>query len=241
MLRRRRGSMRNCSRGFGAITALAAVALLAAACSSSGSGTSSTGGSVGAAGFQALNPGSTAPKSGGTLNMMGLGDVDYMDYNISYYSIGSLAQRLWVRGLYSYPAIPGKTTTPAPDLATAAPAVSNGGKTYTVTIRTGAQWNTNPPRQVTAADALRGLERACNPVQPFGGLPDFQTLIVGYSAFCTKFAKLGSDATAAAIKNFLASNTISGVKASGQTITFTLAHPASWFLGVMTLPPFNPA
>ena len=25
-----------------------------------------------------------------------------------------IAQRMWVRGLYSYPAIPGKTTTPAP-------------------------------------------------------------------------------------------------------------------------------
>ena len=233
--------MRKCSRGFGAITALAAVALLAAACSSSGSGTSSTGGSVGAAGFQALNPGSTAPKSGGTLNMMGLGDVDYMDYNISYYSIGSLAQRLWVRGLYSYPAIPGKTTTPAPDLATAAPAVSNGGKTYTVTIRTGAQWNTNPPRQVTAADALRGLERSCNPVQPFGGLPDFQTLIVGYSDFCTKFAKLGASATPAAMKKFLADNAPSGIKASGQTITYNLTHPASYFPTMLTMDPFYPA
>ncbi|HEX7267413.1 MAG TPA: hypothetical protein VF256_08310, partial [Streptosporangiaceae bacterium] len=98
--------MRKSSRGFGAVTALAAIALLAAACSSGG-GTSTTGGAAGsaaAAGFQGLNPGSSAPQKGGTLNMLGQGDVDYMDYNISYYTIGSLAQRLWVRGLYSYPA-----------------------------------------------------------------------------------------------------------------------------------------
>jgi peptide/nickel transport system substrate-binding protein len=235
--------MRKSSRGFGAVTALAAIALLAAACSSGG-GTSTTAGAAGsaaAAGFQGLNPGTGSPQKGGTLNMLGQGDVDYMDYNISYYTIGSLGQRMWVRGLYSYAAIPGKTTLPAPDLATAAPAVSNGGKTYTVTIRTGAQWNTTPPRQVTAADALRGLERACNPVQPFGGLPDFQTLIVGYNSFCTKFAKLGASATPAAMKKFLASNTISGVKASGQTITYNLTHPASYFPTMLTLDPFYPA
>ena len=36
-------------------------------------------------------------------------------------------------------------------------------------------WDTSPPRQVTAADAVLGLKRACNPAQPFGGLPDFET------------------------------------------------------------------
>jgi peptide/nickel transport system substrate-binding protein len=234
--------MRKSSRGFGAVTALAAIALLAAACSSSGGGgTSTTGGAAGASGVQGLNPGTGAPQKGGTLNMLGQGDVDYMDYNISYYTIGSLAQRLWVRGLYSYPAIPGKTTTPAADLATAAPSVSNGGKTYTVTIRTGAQWNTNPPRQVTGADALRGLERSCNPVQPFGGLPDFETLIVGYQAFCTKFAKLGSSASPAEMKKFLADNAPSGVTASGLTITYNLVHPASYFPTMLTMDPFYPA
>jgi peptide/nickel transport system substrate-binding protein len=230
--------MRKRSRGYVAGTALAAIALLAAAC---GGSTASKTTGVGAAGFQGLNPGSGSPKSGGTLNMLGQGDVDYMDYNISYYSIGSLGQRMWVRGLYSYGATPGTTTLPEPDLATAAPVVSNGGKTYTVTIRTGAMWNTTPPRQVTAADAVRGLERACNPVQPFGGLPDFETLIVGYQTFCTNFAKLGSSATPAAMKKFLATNSISGVTASGQTVTYNLVHPASYFPTMLTMDPFYPA
>jgi peptide/nickel transport system substrate-binding protein len=174
--------------------------------------------------------------------MLGQGDVDYMDYNISYYSIGALAQRMYVRGLYAYPAIPGAASTrPYPDLATAPPVISNGGKTYKVTIRTGPMWDTSPPRQVTAADAVRGLERSCNPVQPFGGLPDFETLIVGYNDFCTKFAKLGANATPAQMKSFLASNSPSGVTASGQTITYNLVHPASYFATMLTMDAFYPA
>src|SRR6266516_140933 len=122
--------MRKSSRGYVAGAALAALALLAAACSSGGS-TSSTGAPSGptVAGWQGVNPGGT-PKSGGTLNMLGQGDVDYMDYNISYYTIGYLGARMWVRGLYAYPATPGKTFDQAPDLATGPPTVSNGGKTY---------------------------------------------------------------------------------------------------------------
>ena len=171
--------------------------------------------------------------------MLGVGDVDYMDPNISYYSIGYLGQRPWIRGLYAYPAIPGKTTTPAPDLATALPAVSNGGKTYTMTIRSGAMWDTSPARQVTAADAVLGLKRSCNPVQPFGGLPDFESLIAGYAQFCSGFANAGH--TASAIKSYIDAHQISGVTASGQTLTFNLIHPASYFPYMLTLSAFNPA
>jgi peptide/nickel transport system substrate-binding protein len=188
---------------------------------------------------QGLNPGSGTPKSGGTLNMLGTGDVDYMDPNISYYTIGYLGQRAWIRGLYAYPAVPGKTTTPAPDLATAAPVISNGGKTYTITIRTGAMWNTSPARPVTAADAVLGIKRSCNPVQPFGGLPDFESLISGYSQFCSGFANVAH--TTAAIKSYVDTHQISGVTASGQTLTFNLVHPASYFADMLTLDAFNPA
>ncbi len=232
--------MRKRTRGYAAAVGLAALALVVAACGGSTAkttpGTSPTGTT---AGYQALNPGSGTPKTGGTLNMLGVGDIDYMDYNISYYTIGGLGQRMWVRGLYAYPAIVGKTTTPAPDLATAAPTVSNNGLTYSVTIRSGADWDTSPARQVTAADALLGLKRACNPAQPFGGLPDFETLIVGYQTFCDGFAK--AKPTVAGIKAYINGNQISGVKVSGQTISYTLVHPASYFTTMLGLDPFNPA
>jgi peptide/nickel transport system substrate-binding protein len=234
-------SMRKRTRGYAAVVGLAALALVATACGGS-SGTTSSGNSSSGSqtfGLQGLNPGGT-PKSGGTLNMLGQGDVDFMDYNVSYYSIGYLGQRPWIRGLYAYPATPGKTTTVVPDLATAQPTVSNGGKTYSVTIRTGAMWDTSPPRQVTAADALLGLKRSCNPTQPFGGLPDFESLIAGYQAFCDGFAKVSSTSVSA-IKKYVDTHQISGVKASGQTITYTLVHPASYFGPMLNLDAFNPA
>ena len=130
-------------------------------------------------------------------------------------------------------------TTVVPDLATALPTISNGGKTYTVTIRTGAMWDTSPPRQVTAADALLGLKRSCNPTQPFGGLPDFEALVVGYQQFCDGFAKVSSTSVSA-IKKYIDTHQISGVKVSGQTITYNLVHPASYFADMLQLDAFAP-
>ncbi len=231
--------MRTFTRGYAAVAGLATLALVVTACGgSSKTPTSGTSSTKAQAGFQGLNPGGT-PKTGGTLNMLGVGDVDYMDYNISYYTIGYLGARMWVRGLYAYPATPGKTFDQAPDLATGPPTVSNGGKTYAVTIRSGAMWDTSPPRQVTGADAVLGLKRSCNPAQPFGGLPDFQTLIVGLGSFCDGFAKVKP--TVSAIKSYINTHQISGVSASGQTVTYNLVHPAAYFTGQLTLPPFNPA
>ncbi len=92
---------------------------------------------------------------------------------------------------------------------------------------------------MTGADAVLGLKRSCNPAQPFGGLPDFQTLIVGLGSFCDGFAKVKP--TVSAIKSYINTHQISGVSASGQTVTYNLVHPAAYFTGQLTLPPFNPA
>ena len=137
------------------------------------------------AGFTALPQASSAatPRSsshyGGVLYMLGTGDVDYFDPNITYYTVGYLGVRIWTETLLAYPAIPGKTLDVVPQLATAMPTVTDGGTLYTLTIRKGVEWNTTPPRQVTAADARRGLERTCNPAEPFGGVADYEGLIAG--------------------------------------------------------------
>jgi peptide/nickel transport system substrate-binding protein len=236
--------MRTRTRGSLAVASLAVLAMTAAACGGStktNTGPSNTGVNAFNNGIQGVNPGTGAPVSGGTLNMLGDGDVDWMDYNATYYTIGYLAQRMYLRGLYAYPAIPGKVTTVVPDLATGPPVPSNGGKTLTVTIRTGAQWNTTPARQVTGADAVLGLKRACNPTPTrFGGLPDFQTLIVGYSDFCNGFAKV-SPTSISAIKKYIDTHNISGVTSSGNTVTYNLTQSASFFAAQLTLPAFNPA
>src|SRR5262249_21190744 len=101
--RRRRASMRIRARSSLGIAGLAVLPMTAAACGGStakNNTNSSTTTSLNS-GVQALNPGSGSPQKGGTLNLVGVGDVDYMDYNISYYTIGALAQRMWLRGLYA--------------------------------------------------------------------------------------------------------------------------------------------
>jgi peptide/nickel transport system substrate-binding protein len=227
--------------------AAAALALVAGACGSSHSSSTggSGGGSSGASGQIYANNSGGTPVKGGTLTMLGTGDVDYMDPNVSYYTIGTLGLREWSRNLYTYPAIQGQTTTPAPDLATAMPTITDGGLKYAVTIRQGAMWDTTPPRQVTAADVVRGVERSCNPTQPYGGQPDFSDILAGYTAFCNGFANVSAtSATAqAAYINDNASK-LTGVTVDPSnplTVDFTLTKPATYFTDILGLSPFVPA
>jgi peptide/nickel transport system substrate-binding protein len=218
-----------------AAVSLAAVASLAlAACSNGGGSVTGAGGTAGTA------------VTGGTLNMLGAQDVDYMDPNISYYSVGYLSLRLWSRQLFTYPADPGgKNTTPVADLATEIPTVANGGisadgKTYTIKIRPGVKWSTTPARAVTAADVVRGVKRTANPVQPFGGIPDFHDLLVGYPAFASGFTK--APKTVAGIQSYIDKTPLAGVEAKDDsTVVFHLTHPASFFVDMLTLPAFSPA
>jgi peptide/nickel transport system substrate-binding protein len=103
-------------------------------------------------------------------------------------------------------------------------------------------WDTTPPRQVTAADVVRGLERTCNPAQPFGGLPDFESLIQGMETFCTAFGKVAQSATA--IAAFINANSMSGVSVDPSnplTVDFKLTHPATYFPDQLAMPAFSPA
>jgi peptide/nickel transport system substrate-binding protein len=217
--------------------------MLAAACStssSSGNGSGNTGqqGQL-KAGFQGLNPGTGAPQMGGTLNVVGISDVDYLDYDTGYYTTDYQVARLTVRQLYGFPADPAKTTTPEPDLATGMPVISDNGLKQTVTLRSGVMWNTNPPRPVTVADVLRGIKRACNPSPVFfGGMADFEATIKGLSEFCAGYpAKAGADA--AALKQYVEGHNVSGITTSGNSITFELTQPAPWLVGAMTMSPFS--
>ncbi|MGH9115847.1 MAG: ABC transporter substrate-binding protein, partial [Acidimicrobiales bacterium] len=223
------------------------LAMVAAACGNSGSSTKgATPGGGGTSGLadQIVQPNSAGtPVRGGTLTMLGTGDVDFMDPNVSYYSIGYLGLREWTRQLYTNPAVEGKTTTIVPDLATAMPTVTDGGLQYAITIRKGAMWNTTPPRQVTAADEVRGVKRTCNPTQPFGGEPDFSNLIAGYQTFCNGFANV-SATSASAQKAYIEAHQIAGVSVDPSnplTVDFTLTHPVVYFTNMLELSAFSPA
>src|SRR5215831_17534089 len=157
-----------------------------------------------------VGPGGAAstPKTGGTLYMLGNGDVDYMDPNVTYYTVGQFGLRMWSRYLMTYPSVAGKTTQISPDLAVAPPKVTNGGLVYRFTIRKGAQWDTSPPRQVTAADAVLGLKRSCNPVKPSAALADYEFLVAGLQQFCDAFAKVKPEV--GAIAKFIRTHNIAG-------------------------------
>jgi peptide/nickel transport system substrate-binding protein len=231
------------TRAYAAVAGAVALTMLAAACSSSstsGSGSNSTGPQQAVAGWQGLNPGTGAPQRGGTLNMVGVSDVQYMDYDLAYYTTDIQLMRMTVRGLYGWPATPNHNNiVAAPDLATGMPVVSDNGLKQTVTIRSGVMWNTSPPRAVTAADVERGIKRACNPSPAsFGGVADYEATIKGLTAFCTGYPeKAASDATA--MKNYIEGHNVSGITVSGNSITFSLAKPAPWLVGAMTLGGFN--
>ena len=178
--------------------------------------------------------------------MLGAGDVDYMDPNVSYYSIGYLAHRLWSRQLFTYPALEGKTTTAVPDIAEEVPTADNGGiskdgLTVTVTMRPGVKWNTSPEREVTADDMVRGVKRTCNPVQPFGGLPDYMDLIEGFKQFCDGFAKVPGRRPRRSRSTSRGRTCPAWSPRTTETVVFTLTHPASYFVDMLTMTAFSPA
>lgn len=225
--------MSNWKRRLAAVTAAGALAATAA-CSGSVSSDNGSGDEG-------------EPVKGGTLNMLGTSDVDYMDPNVSYYSIGYLNLRMWARQLFTYPAEKGEVTKAVPDLATEIPTTENGGiskdaKTYTIKLRDDVMWNTDPARPVVAEDFVRGLKRTCNPVQPFGGLPNFMNLIVGFKEFCDGFSKIKNTDDPKSLAKYMESHDIAGATAKDDTtLVFELTHPATYFKDMLAMPAFSPA
>jgi ABC-type transport system substrate-binding protein len=185
----------------------------------------------------------SGPTYGGTLRLIGQGDVDHLDTASAYYDVTYMLLRAISRQLYTWPTAPTfqAQINPVPDLATSMPKVTNGGKTYTITIRQGAMWDTTPPRQVTAADEVLGIKRLCNPVSPTGAPGYYEATIVGFTSYCNAFLKLKSQ-TVPAIKQFIDTHNIPGVKALNEyTVQFNLTKPASDFIDILSLPFASPA
>jgi ABC-type transport system substrate-binding protein len=214
-------------RHFAIGGAAAALVLAATACGSTNSSATTTGGN---------------PVKGGTLVLLGKGDVDHLDTASAYYTVSYTLERAFTRQLVTYPASSefSQATTVVADMATQIPTESNGGisrdgMTYTFHIRQGVKWDTNPPRQVTAQDVLLGFKRLCNPTSPVGAPGYYETTIVGFKDYCEPM--LNIQGTAASIKNYIESHQISGIKTqSTDTVIFNLIQPASDFLNILALP-----
>jgi peptide/nickel transport system substrate-binding protein len=134
--------------GAGALVALLA-ALVLSACGSSGGSSSSDGGS-----------GTTASggNEGGTLVGAYSAFPDYLDPALSHTIEGFTAGYDTYIPLLTYAHADGKAGGKViPGLATALPKVSDGGKTYTLTLRKGLLYSNGEP--VVAGDFKHALER----------------------------------------------------------------------------------
>lgn len=134
--------------------ALAPLAVAVAALGISACGSSSSKSTTSSA-----TSASTAGKQGGTITVLDVaGGVDSLDpgywyYQTDYSDLGDTTQRQ----LYGWPP---NAETPVPDLATALPTVSDGGKTLTMHLKPGIHYS--PPlanQTVKSADIKYAMER----------------------------------------------------------------------------------
>lgn len=177
---------------------------------------------------------------GGTLKVVGSSDVDHLDPASGYSTASGLLSRQYARTLFNVHA--GRTFQEAiriqPDVATELPTTANGGlsadgRTYTIRLRTGVLWNTPVPREVTAADFVRGVKRLCNPRQPSGGIGYYTATIEGMDAFCAGFGKVDANSTQA-IGDYLEKTPVSGLQAKDdKTLVVRLRQPAADFTNIM--------
>ena len=132
-------------------------------------------------------------------------DVDHSDPGLSYSVLGWQMEQETCDTLVGYSDHSGKVSNSVGPLAAGLPVISNGGKTYTFTIKSGLHFSNGDP--ITAAnfkyafdrDALKNLG---SPVTAFMGG------VVGWN----------NEANNSAVK------AVTGVKASGQKLTITIAR-----------------
>lgn len=159
--------------------------------------------------------GHSSAKKGGTLRLNESSeDFDYVDPQIAYRTDDWAMLNTTSMPLVGFPEKAGKAGTQLyPIAATSFPTVSKNGKTYTFHIRSGLKFSDNTP--VTAASFQRAFERVLSPKMgsPVGVNIHLDTEIVGASSFLAGKA-----------------SKISGVKASGNTLTVTLTKPNATFV-----------
>ena len=123
---------------------------------------STSGTTVDPATVKGFDQGSSAVRApstqrGGTLRLV-IGAVDSLDPARSYSPGVWNLMRLYTRQLVTYAPRPGAGGTGlVPDLATSLGRSTDGGRTWTYTLRTGVRWEDGTP--LTSADVKYGIER----------------------------------------------------------------------------------
>ncbi|WP_194918020.1 ABC transporter substrate-binding protein [Catenulispora rubra] len=201
----------------------AALALVLSACGSGGgaSGTSAMGPGFDLASKQVLNP---STKTGGTINLISSQSFDSLDPGITYSAQTWNLFRLFARPMMAYEHTPGGNQIVG-DLATGPGQQSNGGKTWTYTLRSGATFEDGTP--ITSGDVRWAIERANWSVLVGNGPTYFHNILTPPND--PRFTNL--DVYKSGDKMF--DNII--VTPNAQTITFNLPQAFGEFDYVMTL------
>jgi peptide/nickel transport system substrate-binding protein len=205
-------------RPLAALLLVAITAIALAACGGSSSNSSASGGSSGGSGNTSTSGGSSGGSTP-TINMVQGTFPQSLDPGKDYTTQGSEVNWIVYTGLVTYAHKDGKAGGQLiPGLATALPKITDGGKTYTVTLRKGLKYSNGSP--VKASDFITSVERAIK--IPWGGSGAFITPIIkGGTAFSTGKAK-----------------TVSGIDANDKTgkIVIHLTAPYGPFDNVLAFP-----
>ena len=197
-------------------TTLLALASVVALSACGGSSSSSSSSSSGGGGGSSTTSGGS---SGGTITVVAGTAPDSLDPGFGYTTQAAEADWLAYTGLTTYAHAGGQAGGQViPGLATALPTVSDGGKTYTATLRKGLVFSNGKP--VKASDFTFTIERSLK--LPWGGSGQFYGgTIVGAKEYAAGKSK-----------------TISGITTDDATgkITIHLIAPYGAFDNVLAFP-----
>jgi peptide/nickel transport system substrate-binding protein len=191
-------------------------------------------------------PGTVASRRGGTLAMVGGGDVDHLDPSLAYHTVTRGVLRACTRQLVGYVASRDRVEAGriVADMATEVPTVANGritvdGTHHLFTIKEGVRWNAPAgTRRVTAGDVVRGLKRLAHPAANSPGLAYYLSTVKGMAQFRDVLAGTPARHVADRIED----TEITGVRALSDTeVLFTTIHPTSDFHNMLALPFATPA
>lgn len=188
-------------RPFVAVLSAALLAVVVAACGSSSTSSTSTAG----------KNGGTITIAAGTPPLSADQGLDFTTQGSEMYSVVNTPLMTFKRGVQG---VGGTKELPA--LAESTPTISNGGTTYTFTLRPGLKYSNGQP--VLASDETHALERDL--VIPWQAASFISGFIKGAAAYATHKAK-----------------TISGITTNNtkRTITIHLIHPFAPIVDIFAL------
>ena len=100
---------------------------------------------------------------GGVYRILNTSDFDHIDSALAYFSHSWSMEGATQLRLYYYPYVKGSASQRiAPMAATGLPRISNGGKTYTITVKKGFRFSDPGGTAVNAASFKRAFDRAVN-------------------------------------------------------------------------------